>query len=276
MKHRFSIFALLLLTAASIFANGSVENRDGDWLLYPRLKDFDEIELRTASDLVLKQGNDWDVRVRGSRSDIEDLDLYVSGNTLVIRNESIFNFMSSGSRVEIEVTLPVLRRIELSGSGRVSSRNAFECRDLELKSSGSGDLEFEAIADALDCRISGSGEMEFRGRSNSLKYIGTGSGKARFDIRTNLAELKLSGTGGMDLRGEAESMKYRGSGTARLDADRFPVQYAEVTLTGTGNADINVEKELEVKLTGTGSVYYRGECSITDFSASGPGRIHRR
>jgi len=268
--------ALLLTMSLYLQANGSPDRNEDGWQYFSRMDGFSGVELKAEAELTLIPGSIWEVRARGDQRDIDDLDIYISGKNLVIRRESFFNFTSAGERLEIEVTVPRLSEVTLASSGNVRTDGAFESGDLDLNISGSGNLLFEGIADALDCRLSGSGEMKFRGRSNSLDLKSTGSGNADMEIRTNLVDINLTGSGDAELTGHADMMDIRITGSGRLRADDFPVNTAEITITGSGDADVQVGRELEISISGSGSVYFSGEPEYTDIKSSGSGRARSK
>ncbi len=67
----------------------------------------------------------------------------------------------------------------LASSGNVRTEGAFESGDLDLNISGSGNLFFEGIADALECKLSGSGSVYFGGNPEYTDIESSGSGRAR-------------------------------------------------------------------------------------------------
>jgi hypothetical protein len=276
MKRSICLTALLLTISLYLPANGTSDQNEDGWQYFSRMDGFSGVELKAEAELTLIPGSIWEVRARGDQRDIDDLDIYVSGKNLVIRRESFFSFNSAGERLEIEVTVPRLSEVTLASSGNVRTEGAFESGDLDLNISGSGNLFFEGIADALECKLSGSGDLKFRGRSNTLELDTNGSGNADMEIRTNLVEINLSGSGDAELTGHADMMDIRIIGSGRLQADDFPVNTAEIKVTGSGDADVQVSREIEISITGSGSVYFSGNPEYTDIESSGSGRARSK
>ena len=276
MKRSTMILCLILAAAAVLPAAGSIEPDDEGWYEFPRLDDFDGVELKTRAELTLLRGDEYRVRARGDRRDIEDLDIYLSGDDLIIRRESLFRFSAPDRGPEIEVTLPRFSRAVITSSGSLRSGGRFECGDLELRSTGSGDMSVEAIADALECTATGSGSIEYRGRADELALKCTGSGGADIEIRANLVDVVLTGSGGAVLRGSADKMEARVTGNGGLKAADFPVRDADITLTGSGDAEVRVSGDLDARTSGSGSITYHGEPAHLDFQGSGSGKLRRR
>ncbi len=277
MKRAATFFMLFLTTTIMLFASGSEEPDADGWYEVPRLRDFSGVQLRTDAELTLVPGRGYRVRVKGDHHDIEDLDIYVSGDDLIIKRESLFSFFnSSNTGLEIEVTLPKLSRAEITASGFMKSTGLFESGDLELRTTGSGDIVFEAIADSLECQSTGSGDIEYRGRADSLAIRCTGSGSAEMEVRANLVDISLTGSGNAELRGGADRMDVRITGSGKLKAEEFPVRNADITLTGSGDAEVRVSGNLKCRTTGSGSVYYGGNPENLDFQGGGLGKIQKR
>src|SRR5688572_8325313 len=55
------------------------------------LIDFDRLEMGSAFNIEVEQGNEFRVRVEGDRRNIDDLEVYKSGSTLIIEFEDDAN-----------------------------------------------------------------------------------------------------------------------------------------------------------------------------------------
>ena len=79
------------------------------------------------------------------------------------------------------------------------------------------------------------------------------------------AYIKLSGPG-------QGKLHLSNTGTGSINAFNFEVDTCYVSLTGTGSCKVTVNELLDVVLTGTGNVYYRGYPEITSH-ITGLGRL---
>lgn len=268
---------ILCITASALFASGSEEPNADGWYEVQSLRDFDGVVLKTEADLILIPGKEYSVRIKSDRRDIDDLDVYVSGDDLIIRRQSLFSFLSfSNTPLEIEVILPRLSYAAITSSGSIENTGLFESGDLELRTTGSGNISIEAIADSLECKSTGSGDIKYTGRADTLLLRCTGAGNADIEIKANLVEVSLTGSGNAELRGGADRMDVRITGSGKLRANDFPVRNADVTLTGAGDAEVRVSGNLECRTTGSGSVYYSGNPEDLDFQNDGSGRIKKQ
>lgn len=110
MKRIACLIYVFHVISALLPANGSGSFDEDGWRYYSRLDGFSEIELKANAELTLIPGRNWELRARGNNRDMDALDIYVTGNKLIIREESLFNFIPSNQRLEIEITVPRLSR----------------------------------------------------------------------------------------------------------------------------------------------------------------------
>ncbi|MFW5757789.1 MAG: head GIN domain-containing protein [Bacteroidota bacterium] len=135
----------------------------------------------------------------------------------------------------VHVFTSSLPAIKLSGSGNVYFVDVFEAEYGEFEITGSGDVYFEGNCEVVKSRITGSGSVILDG---------------------------------ICTRHDAEI-----AGSGDLDASNLFSEYTHVKITGSGHANLFVEKELTVKLLGSGNVYYGGEPDVFA-SVTGSGNVY--
>lgn len=125
--------------------------------------------------------------------------------------------------------------------------------------------------------INGSGDLaveQFKADSLNLSIVGSG------DVHFGLVELKdlavsISGSGDVRVAGRAEQQSWRVSGSGDVDARSLGGRSARVELHGSGDVDLGVTEQLDVKLSGSGDLSYAGRPQLRQ-SVSGSGEVHRR
>lgn len=134
-------------------------------------------------------------------------------------------------RLSYELTLPSLTGLEVNGSGDVESDVPGSRLSVEIN--GSGDLDLEGIdASSVALDISGSGDVELSGRTD---------------------DFTLSIDGSADIRAD------------ELDSDAVTVE-----LDGSADIEVAASSTLDVSISGSGSVRYRGRPDVTqDISGAG-------
>jgi len=120
-----------------------------------------------------------------------------------------------------------------------------------------GKLEFAVSTPRLDAlQMRGAGAADVQGLTG-----------AAFDAR-------LSGAGSLVATGAVDhlTLQLSGAGAARLYA--LKAKAADLSLAGVGSAQVSVSEHLKVRLSGVGSVTYRGDPKVEQ-EIGGIGRIAR-
>jgi hypothetical protein len=85
----------------------------------------------------------------------------------------------------------------------------------------------------------------------------------------------VSGSGNISVLGNARNANVTVSGSGSFDGSRFFVRNATVNVGGSGSANVYATESLNARVSGSGSVIYRGEPNNVDTRVSGSGRITR-
>lgn len=157
-----------------------------------------------------------------------------------VENGTLKIYQKKDSKTHDEITLTIhfknLEEIESSGAIKMESVSSLNFHKLDLELSGAASLNLDLNADAIDVDISGSGKAEFKGNAKNV-------------------ELNISGTG-------------------KYDANNLVTENCEISISGVGNAVVNVKTSLEVQISGTGTVSYKGEPSVKQ-EISGMGSLKK-
>jgi hypothetical protein len=198
------------------------------------LQGFTAVTADGPLDVQIQRGDAFDVEVSIDSNLLHDLrtDLIDSGATLSIDLDGHVWDILPGPHVI--VTMPVLQRAVLNGSGSVSAAGFQQTDPVALELDGSGVLTYDGQAPSAQLRSWGSGDMRVHGSASSLdaRLDGSGAVDAR-DFLTTTAELSLSGSGNL---------------TADVSGS------ASVTLSGSGNVDLYGGAVVErASISGSGS-----------------------
>jgi predicted small secreted protein len=137
--------------------------------------------------------------------------------------------------MRIKVTLPVLEKISIEGSGNVTGVTPFQSPKLVLWIQGSGDLSLEVSSEDIEVEVDGSGDVKLSGRTNEL------------------------------------SVEIDGSGD--VDASTLNAKEVKIDIDGSGDVKTQVADALEVDLNGSGSVYYKGDPPAIKMNKNGSGEV---
>lgn len=137
----------------------------------------------------------------------------------------------------ITITAPYLERIENKANGNITSYFPYPTNQLELVNSGSGDVVFKVYTNELKLVNSGSGSLTFQGATRDLLIDQSGSGEIKLDL--------------------------------------LSAEHATVESSGSGDVWLKAKSSLEVQLSGSGNVLYRGDPQNLQQENTGSGNIRR-
>lgn len=178
---------------------------------------FTGIHSSGSNRLFVNHGPEFKVEVKGSSNLVPRYKTIVRNNTLELGYENRLNI--HGDDIQVFVTLPAIKNVSLSGSGKVRISGNFPATQLfRLSISGSADVDVmdEFQCNSLSTSISGSGN------ANLLPILAqdadvtiSGSGDVRVSAEQKL-KVKISGSGDVFYSGSPEvSANISGSGQVR-------------------------------------------------------------
>lgn len=205
------------------------------------VRDFDEVIMRVSGKVLITQGNKNEVVLEGDEDLLDEIETEVRGGRLNIKsrrdNWRWWNNRRTRGRLTVYITVKELKGAYISGSGDIISQNTLKTDDFTASIAGSGDIELDLDAEYVEAKISGSGNIELQGKSDKAK-------------------LSISGSG-----------KYL--------AEKLMVGDYTVSMSGSGRGSINVEGDLDVRISGSGKIYYMGRPTSVNSSVSGSGSVRK-
>lgn len=231
------LLAAIILTATSCTKDRHWVKGEGQVVKNTRVtSNFTEISLAIDAEVELYQDSVYSIELSGQQNVLDVITTSSNGKTLSIDLKR-HTELRRHNPVTIKIHLPQLTGLNISGSGKIESINNFNTTNLRVNISGSGDLRMNGnISGALTANISGSGDMNF------------------------------SGTG------TCASANYTISGSGNMNAEWLKAEYADVTVSGSGEVRLYAVKQLNADISGSGNVLYRGTPS-TNVKISGSGQF---
>ncbi len=231
-----TIFALTLISSCSMISTDCVKGKGTITTSELSIEKFTGIDLAIANNVTISQGKEQKVEVTGHPNIIDKIKTNVKDNVWTIDLKA---GCYKDYKLSVNITIPVLNHIELSGTGDVTVNDFAEQSKLALDLSGTGDIilnNFEGI-DKLSVLLSGTGDIKANKDISTLKTLDCG----------------ISGTG-----------DYKGF--------NISCENGTVKSSGTGDCQLTVSKTLNANISGTGNIYYKEQPTITK-NISGTGSI---
>ena len=199
--------------------------------------EFSKVSLRTAGTVHVTQGNRYSVVIEASDKLLERLETVVKDGKLIIRQEGKWWNWTANDDLDVYITMRDIEGLGVSSSGRIIGQNRFKTGDLYLSLSGSGRIEVETESQDLKTSISGSGKLIVNGSCDAMHVAISGSGK--------------------------------------ISAENLRTKSCRASISGSGNARVNVSEELNASISGSGGVHYLGDPDHVNSKVSGSGRVKK-
>ncbi|MDD5507229.1 MAG: DUF2807 domain-containing protein [Bacteroidales bacterium] len=252
---------LLLFIACSavvtyVGCDGPVNCIDGNGTINTETRvvgSFTGISSESFFDVFIIQDSIEQVIVEAESNLLNYIQTVVNGSTLSLREQKHY-CLDNHLPVKITVRVKHLEKVILTGSGNIQGNSEFETHSLEIDLTGSGNIDMEVDAQQVEAWLGGSGNIDLGTATNDLKATITGSGDIHIWGETLDSDLTITGSGNIRAYGLTQENCY-------------------VTISGSGNVYVSVSKYLDVKITGSGSVYYRGNPSHIKTTISGSGKV---
>jgi hypothetical protein len=232
MKHSISFIGIVALCIL-LFSSCSFTCLPGEGAIITQEIDLDLItgvHLDSSVDIELRYGKHQKVEVSGHANHIALLSKTVSGDTWTVDFKE--NICTDDFKVYI--TLPLIARVDIDGSGDVHSATPMQAEDLDLEIDGSGNINLQLSASHIHVRIDGSGDVTLKGNAQSVDADIEGSGN--------------------------------------FYARNIEVEDADVSIDGSGDAIVTVSDKLDASIRGSGSIKYTGNPKVSS-SIKGSGEV---
>lgn len=208
---------------------------------------FSEVVLNGDGIVVISTG---DHRVVVSVEDdvLPSVQAETRGETLVLGREVDWvDGIRPTVPIEYRVTLPNLRSVKVSGSGRAVIRGIRAHQTLSFAVTGSGAIDATDVAGGdLEVEVSGAGAV-------------TVSGLVAEDFVCD-----ISGSARVTVAGFAESINLNIGGSGLYRGIELRGLRANVEVSGVGQAFVWADEQLEVEVSSLGKVTYRGDPAMDE------------
>lgn len=192
MKYRIQTLAFIAVLSVFLFAcdeedPGPLQEATREFSVL----DFDQLEMGSAFNIRVEEGNTFRVRAKGDRRNLNDLEVFKRGSTLIIQYDK------SNERKHttyITIQMPRLTKVNFSGAS-VSVIEDFESDDqLDVVLSGASVCQLDVEYRKLKANVSGASTLKLFGIGNELIADVSGASKvSAFDYPVRSAEFILTG-----------------------------------------------------------------------------------
>ena len=134
------------------------------------------------------------------------------------------------------------------------------------------------MPDLYELSLSGATHGTVQGFSSSHDFILDLSGASTVtgDVTAGDAEFNLSGASTVELQGSASDIVIEASGASSVELAGFPVNNADVKLSGASRGTVNLDGRLDADLSGASKLSYIGEPTMGTINISGGSTLSKK
>jgi hypothetical protein len=208
-----------------------------------------------------------------------------------IRNVSGFKGVSVSSAIDLFISQGNTEAVAVSAKEtKVRDRIKTEVKDGILyisvegkgwKDWGTGDQKMKAyvtVKDINKLEASGASDIKVSGslKTDNLKL--TLSGASDFEGTVNVKSIQINGSGASDVKisGSADQANIDMSGASDFKGYDFKVEYCKAEVSGAGENQVTVNKELDAEATGASSIRYKGDAVVKRSDTSGASSVKKK
>jgi hypothetical protein len=115
------------------------------------------------------------------------------------------------------------------------------------------------------------GEESFTTDTLDLEILGAGN--IDLEVTAQTISTIIRGAGNVTLRGSARQHMVEIAGSGNIEALNLEVQTYDIVIAGFGDCRIFVKERLDAVISGTGTIYYRGEPAVINSQIAGIGKL---
>jgi len=168
------------------------------------------------------------------------------------------DFTLQAKTLKAKITMPALYGLRLSGASKATVTGFKSSKDFSLNVSGASSLDIvDCEMDDVECEVSGASEV-------------TGN------INADDVECEISGASKVELEGSANTIILKASGASKVNLDDFPLDNANIHLSGASEATVNVKGRLDCAVTAASRLYFQGNPTMGNVSVTGASTIKHR
>ena len=229
---RFLFFGTLLLVAVSILSSCQhcVDGQGATRKAQRTLNAFDAVDVTLPAEVTIKVGDTNLMLIQTQSNIIPLIKSDVRRGTLHL-TASCYHVTKP---VRITLTVKSLKKISLTGSGKIRVPDMLSPDKLSLSLSGSGQIEADVLSTKVDAEVDGSGLLIVNGKAKEFDPEVNGSGVIR----------------ALGLRVKKAYAEVNGSGQIYVSAK----DYLKATISGTGIIHYTGSPEVRSKINGSGKV----------------------
>jgi len=221
----------------AIIGSGNLITREMDFT------DFTKLEIGHVFQVEVTRSDSFFISITVDDNLLEYITVRKSGNTLRIYLKGGYTYI--GTTKIVEITMPKIDKLSLSGASRVEVSGFRSSDRLELEASGVSSLNIEDLK-------AGDTVFELSGGSHISGGIEIAAGS-----------FNISGASSIDLEGYASDISIEASGASHANLANFSVSNATVKISEPSVVIVNASGTIDGNISGASRLTYLGGPALT-------------
>ncbi len=213
---------------------------------------FDRLEIGYAFHATIRQGDSYEVAIRVDDNLVDYLDVRQTGQTVHIGFEP--GTMISHGTMEVDITMPELVSLDLSGAGDGTISGFDSDNAVTLNLSGASTLEGDIQSGDMRLEASGASRADLTGSAGDVRVNASGASKVYLD-------------------GSARDLTAEASGASTVDLSKLTVRDARLNASGASEISVDASGRLDADASGGSHIYYTGNPTMGNIETSGASAI---
>lgn len=219
----------LLVSSCHITVNKKLKWDDVEVTVVDSLPEYERVVVEAACNVKFVQSDESKMKMKGGKSDLEQIKHYVKDGVLYIDTDSRKGWtslrMEDFGNVDVVLYSPDLIGIELRGAGEVRVDGLdTDTLDLDLRGAGNVNLR-NVVCDEMNALLKGAGEIKIDSlttKQADIELKGVGNVNVGFN-NSGSVKCELKGVGNVKLYGTVRRMKSDVKGTGNIDVSELQV-----------------------------------------------------
>ena len=249
--HRWSLLGALALALPLVGCYGG----DASGVVAVRhyaVRDFTALAV-SSDGMVRVVPGEFAVSVSGETNVLPTVRVERHGDTLVLaRAVDWIDGVRPTVSIEYRVSMPTLRRLQVSGPGTVAVRGMQSSSGLKLEATGSGEIRaWDVAAEEIELTATAAGAVSMA------------------NVRASRVRCSIRGSSRVLMDGAAATLVLEASGSGLYRGSYLRAATVKATLNGAGQALVWAQEKLEAQVGGRGRLRYRGAPVVASTVARG-------
>jgi hypothetical protein len=257
---RIVIYLALILIVATLLGTAGCENTvtgSGETATWDMAySDFNRLEINSTFNIEINRADSYLVRITIDKKLYEYLKIDQRGDTLRIGLKP--NYAYIDTKQQAIINLPDLHRLELSDASKAV-------------------VSGFSVSHSLDFILSDASKLELGHTiAGNCGFTLSDASRVNGSIEMDDGNFRLNDSSSLELEGSADDIKIDAASSSDVILPYFAVVTADVELSASSSAVVNVSSRMDVNLSSSSELEYIGSPKLGKLDMSGDSTLNQR